>query len=47
MGTWRQSASTVMKWAWEHCVARELGIEFHKVEMKHFEELVERGFEVS
>ena len=44
MGTpWEQiSALTLM--AWDDRVARELGIEYHKVEMKHFEELKRRGF---
>ena len=31
--------------AWNDGPARELGILYHKVEMKHFEELAKRGFE--
>ena len=31
--------------AWNDRAARELGIPYHKVEMKHFEELAKRGFE--
>jgi len=44
MGTKRDNVSALTSMAWDDRVARELGIPYHKVEMKHFEELAERGF---
>jgi hypothetical protein len=44
MGTPREKVSAMTLMAWDDRVARELGIEYHKVEMKHFEELKRRGF---
>lgn len=44
MGTRREHVSALTYMAWEDRVARELGIPYHKVEMKHFEELASRRF---
>ncbi len=44
MGTRREYVSALTYMAWDDRVARELGIPYHKVEMKHFEELASRGF---
>lgn len=44
MGTRREHVSALTSMAWNDRVARELGIPYHKVEMKHFEELARRGF---
>jgi hypothetical protein len=44
MGTKRDNVSALTSMAWNDRVARELGIPYHKVEIKHFEELAERGF---
>lgn len=44
MGTRREHVSALTYMAWDDRVARELGIPYHKVEMKHFEELASRGF---
>ncbi|KAH8778110.1 hypothetical protein BGZ57DRAFT_349304 [Hyaloscypha finlandica] len=44
MGTERNNVSALTFMAWNDRVARELGIPYHKVEMKHFEELAKRGF---
>jgi hypothetical protein len=44
MGTPREQVSAMTLMAWDDRVARELGIDYHKVEMKHFEELKRRGF---
>jgi hypothetical protein len=44
MGTKRDNVSALASMAWNDRVARELGIPYHKIEMKHFEELARRGF---
>ena len=44
MGTAREQVSAMTLMAWQDRVARELGIAYHKVEMRHFEELREKGF---
>jgi len=44
MGTPEEKQSALTSIAWDDRVARELGIMYHKVEMKHFEELSRRGF---
>jgi hypothetical protein len=44
MGTKKENVSALTSMAWDDRVARELGIPYHKVEMKHFEELAKRGF---
>jgi len=44
MGTVRENVSALTYMAWDDRVSRELGIPYHKVEMKHFEMLAERGF---
>jgi hypothetical protein len=45
IGTPKDKVFGVTYMAWNDRVARELGIPYHKVEMKHFEELAKRGFE--
>ena len=44
MGTPKDNVSGLTLSAWKDRVARELGIPYHKVEMKHYEILAERGF---
>ena len=44
MGTARENVSALTHMAWNDRVSRELGIPYHKVEMKHFEELARSGF---
>lgn len=44
MGTPREKASAFTYMAWDDRVARELGISYHKVKMKDYEELARRGF---
>lgn len=44
MSTRREHVSSLTSVAWNDRVSRELGIPYHKVEMKHFEELARRGF---
>jgi len=44
MGTAREKVSALTYMAWDDRVARELGIMYHQVEMKHFEILAQRGF---
>lgn len=44
MGTPQENVSALTSMAWNDRVSRELGIPYHKVEMKHFEELARRGF---
>jgi hypothetical protein len=44
MGTKKEKVSALTLAAWNDRVARELGIMYHQVEMKHFEILAQRGF---
>jgi len=44
MGTPQMKVSALTGMAWDDRVARELGIPYHKVEMRHFEELHQKGF---
>ncbi|KAH7336103.1 hypothetical protein BKA65DRAFT_27942 [Rhexocercosporidium sp. MPI-PUGE-AT-0058] len=45
MGTKKEKVSAVTYMAWDDRVARELGIPYLEVEMKHYEELARTGFE--
>lgn len=46
MGTERSHTSAFSSMAWNDRVARDLGMDYHKVEMIHFEEWHARGFRV-